>query len=349
MLLTATFLGSLLISAALQDAAPAAEEPAATPAEELVILRPEWYVGDRYQLEFVFSRERVENGAVTLSKEKRSLIDVEVVDEDDTSFTIVWTFPAPVLPDELPREVAEQLDRFPELGVGLQLRVRTDEYGSFASIENAAELGALTSSLTEMMLEKAAEEERDMSPEKRANLRALMESVLNSGVLLQSMASNLAPYYMASGLALEVAKPLAYDEVLPNLFGGPDFPAKAAWLVESHDAELQQAVVRYTQAIDPEHGSAAILETMRMLGSQAGAAALPSENDISSFEINDEAVFLYDIAYGLPIKAEVSRHIAVGETTQVDTRSYRLIEYPEDPVAEVLDSENSDSGSGDDR
>jgi hypothetical protein len=130
---------------------------------------------------------------------------------------------------------------------------------------------------------------------------------------------------LGQGLAVEVNKPVSYEDSLPNPLGGPAITAPSVLTLESYDPRTQQADVVWTQALDPQSMAASMKVSVRWLLERMNAA-----NDAAKVEaaMRDTSMsresrcrFVIDGGSGLARKADCSAVIEIAAQGQRSRRT----------------------------
>lgn len=139
------------------------------------------------------------------------------------------------------------------------------------------------------------------------------------GSLSDETAANLFAPHLAylgvgQGLALEVRKPLEYEDQVANPLGGPPIATKGSILLESLDKRAKRAVVVWTHAMDGKSMEASIREVSKAIATQrtdSRAAADSAAYDQMKADRKERCQFEIDTPSGLAIRSECAMTTAM--------------------------------------
>jgi len=120
---------------------------------------------------------------------------------------------------------------------------------------------------------------------------------------------------LGQGLALEVGKPLTYEDALPNPLGGPTIKANSVMTLESHDPKARLATVVWTQALDRDSMAQSMRVSVKVLFERMQVPNDPAKLEAAMKDMamsrNSRCSFVIDEDSGLARTAECSQELRI--------------------------------------
>ena len=214
-----------------------------------------------------------------------------------------------------PRIDAQQADALQKLSEQYVLDVEVDREAPVKGLRNWDEV------------QKAVNEAMDVvfkgsPPAEAEKVRAPMKQIFGNRqqaepLLLKDITLFLAPL----GREYIRGKPITYDDVLPNPFGGKPFPAIGSFTLHSVEAGI--AKVAFRQTLDPQQTAAILRETVGELA-QRTAGTRPATIPIEDFQISDSADFEIVVTAGMPRRMRHQREMKGMGGSRVDSMQVEL-------------------------
>lgn len=324
MRLVASALIALVGSTVIPAAATLPQEapPAAAQARKVEI-RPRLRVGDRLQLNLVKAREDWQGAARLKANESTTPVDIEFVEQLADGWRCRWTYGKVDLskvegaaPDEITQRIAGLVD-------GLHLDLKLDGDGAFAGVvdEEAAleRLDKCFDELEELLLAKAGADEAD-----RARVAAIIEQLrplLRGPALLASSLREPQFYFVLGAGEFEFGVAQEFEIQLPSPLTSTALPARRTVELVELRRDGAEALISWKQRIDAQALATELFERAKAQARQAGERE-PTQEELVSMDVRDDALLYVDLASGLPARVEFARTIVTGERRRVD--SFRL-------------------------
>lgn len=283
-------------------------------------------VGATLQLVMTKLLVKVQGGERSLSGRAETPVDLEVLEKSEQAYVIRWRYGETSFTDgqATPDPLAEPMARLSE---GLQVELETDASGSVVGLRNKAEVVSTYQAAVEAMFAALAEggaSAADIEP-----IRARLSGVFTPEAIEILVLREPSLFFLPSGGVFQLATPNDYEDLLQNPLGGPPFPSKASMVLKAVDEDAGSAIIEWTQSIDPAKGKAVLLETLRQMAQSANAPE-PTEADLPAVQIEDHALFTYDMASGWPRQITLRRSVMIGDRGQVDNLSFRTVAPSDD-------------------
>lgn len=289
---------------------------AAFATEVSVELKPHWKQGDKKRYEIVKKRKKVGAGKTIQEGTSRTDLEITVVKADATGFLLNWTmgetrFDEPRAGnDPVSKQAGNLLKGFPIL-------LEVAPGGELRGVKNWKELKEKATEAVNAMVRiwrKSGLDEKDID-----RTSAQVSSTFATKEKINQMCTREPHLYLfVLGRTFRTDKPITYDTLLPNPFGGDAFPAQGRLVLGSYDKGTGKAVVNWTQTIEPDAARRVLLQTLKKLAAQQGkeikADQLPKQ-----FKIEDSARFSVDVASGWILSLTQSRTIMTEAGSQVDS------------------------------
>jgi hypothetical protein len=291
--------------------------------EPRVELPADWKPGERYQIELEKERINVRGKEQVRVYKGTTLIDVEVKEKNKKGYVFVWTYGESKLEGEAASEKAAPgrtalLKKLLELQKGFRLEMQTDESILPVALVNR-----------ETVLESW---KRVMDETKRfATASGVPPAVLSSveelsqpDSVVMSALKEARTFYLGCALALDEGVPSEYEDQLPNPFGGEPFPAKGYLLLKEVRRNTDEAVIQWSQEIEPVKAKAILLETMKKLAAGAGQPP-PKDSELPAMKIDDSATFVMDLKTGWPKTVTSARTVTTSGQGRIDRMNFRRL------------------------
>ncbi|WP_340647516.1 hypothetical protein [Phenylobacterium sp.] len=120
---------------------------------------------------------------------------------------------------------------------------------------------------------------------------------------------------LGQGGDLELGEPVAYDESLPNPFGGPPITSKGVFTLEAYDKALGRAVIAWRQEIDPASLHASMLVAIPDLSKRLAPDKVAEAKAVfEQMKLERSTVCRHeiDIPTGLAISAQCTTRVVSG-------------------------------------
>lgn len=282
-----------------------------------VRLPTDWSVGTAYHVEFTKTREVHEEGQPTKRDSSRTLVEVEVIAKRDDGYTVRWTLGRPVFTSETPMEPL--VERVAALAAGLKLDMLTDKTGSLTQFADPSAIDAHFTRAAKLLLEEV-EARKSLAA---AEFEALKQSLhaLKGPNLKASYLNSAKMFYMPAGAELSVGEKRAYEDLLPNPYGGDPLPSNAYLVLTKVDATANEAVVDWRQTIDPVRAGP-ILEASVRAELKLRGQDIPPEIALSFDAIEDASTWVYDLKTGIPKSVMNSRTSVMGGQRRIDSQEF---------------------------
>lgn len=320
-LLSATVVTSGLGAWAPRSVAAESLVPA-THAQAIVHLPASWRVGERLHLEMVKSQDRLTETERVSGGTMRASAEVEVLQRTPDGYLMRWRWSPFTVEGEGGPE-AQLMAHLTAIIGTTTVDLRTDTDGMPLRVENLPELMAANQravvALGEYLRSTGATQEQ------LAPVMGMVSALLTEEVVEASSMREPQLFMLAAGGAFRPQQRLAYQDELPNPFGGDPIPSQAWFRLAQVDTQASTATIEWGQAIDREAASDMLQGFLRLLMEHTGVT-VPEGSAMPAFPlaIDDVATFVMSTQTGWPQFVQWERSVAVGGTRQVERASFQV-------------------------
>jgi hypothetical protein len=280
----------------------------------------DWAVGTAYHIEFVKTREEIEEGKPVKRNSSRTPIDVEVMAKREDGYTYRWTFTKPTVETEAPLP-GSLIDKITNLVDGLKLDVLADASGSITALAEPAAVDTHFERSSNVLIADL-ESRGGLTTAEMASLKKSLSAM--KGPSFQASYLNFPRlFYMPAGASLALGEKREYEDHLPNPFGGEALPSKAYLILTKLDLDKQEAVIDWRQSIDPAQAGPILEASVRAFAKRTGQE-LPKEASLSFDAIEDASTYVYDIATGIPKSVVSTRTTVMAGRRRVDSHEFKV-------------------------
>jgi hypothetical protein len=295
----------------LVAAAPAAAQDAGD--AKPITFSCAWKVGAKRTYERVKTREDVRANGASGTNKSTTPFTVEVLEKlPEGGHVVAWTWGETAFEASVP--VTPLMKRFNNLAKGMRLELEVDAQGGVQKLRNAAAVQKKFAEAIEMI--RGELEGMGLDPQA---LEATLKTLGSPEVATQSAIKEPQVFFMGSGGEMIVGQPIAYEDQLPNAYGGEPFPSKASFTLTKADDATQQLHIEWKQELDPVKTIQILKTTLeKRFGREIPDAQLPK------YSITDKAGFVVERASAWPVKVTHSRRIVSGPAKRVDGLEFTL-------------------------
>ena len=284
-------------------------------AEDSVDLPLRWKVGDKLHYEIVKTRQRRQDTKITVTGATRTDLEIEVVTVDQEGYLVGWTHGETRFDD--PRQAANPVvQQMGRLLKDFHILLQLDSKAVIVGVRNWKELkeksSAILTTLTEVM------KNAGMDTATMEKIKAPVVSMFATRKGIEAMCTREARmFFMVLGGSYSASEPIEYEGKLPNLLGGEPFPSRATFALKKVDRGSGQAIITWTQTLDPEQTQRILEKTLKDMAARLGGQ-FPQGKNLESLMIEDTAEFVVDLSSGWLDCLTHKRAMRIGEVTQED-------------------------------
>ncbi len=295
-------------------------QTAAQAQDTVVELPTDWRVGAKQRVELVKEKEQYQGQDRSFAGGSRTLVEIEVVRKLEAGFVVRWTFGKTELQGA--QSANPVAVRMANLAADLRLDIRTDAFGSVAGLDNLDEVVSRYRATIEVFFGWL--EDTGVDDAAAARLRQGVAPLMNPQTVESLSLSDPSLFHLLSGGTFHLGTPQAYEDLLPNPFGGEPFPSKAYFLLQEVKPDEALAVIEWKQVVDPEKAGPILLETLTAMAERMNAPA-PTEADLPAVTIEDVAHYVIDTKTGWPVSVTHQRSSVIGDRRRVDRLRFRML------------------------
>lgn len=280
---------------------------------------PNWETGQKTRYEIVKTRKKTQGELVTLNMTARTGLEIEVLEVNDEGYTLAWTFGETEYDDPKFREdpLVKQMSN---LLKGHRIILELDPQAIILGVENWKEIQGSTEEMIEV-LTKSLEAE-GLNKTKIEKLGQQVASMFATKQQITELCTREAQImFMAIGVELVPSQPLAFEDKLPNPFGGEPFPTRAAFTLKENDADSDETTIKWRQTLVPDDARRIMEATLKTLAERIGGP-VPDADQLLKFSVEDQAQFVFEKSTGWIHSATHKRSTRAGGNTQEDTVTF---------------------------
>lgn len=266
-----------------------------------------WKKGDKktYTLKKVIEQDR-KGGA---RKDSASfLVTLQVLAETEKSYTIEWRYKT----ISLPAIKSDDVPGLEALCNNLRIVYTTDENGSFAAVSNLAEIQASMNKAFEVLIKPG-----QLTPEAEMLTKELKRVLSNKESIEALVLKEVQLFHNPYGAEFNIKRQYAEAE-LPNVLGGPPFPAVLSSQLITVAGNKQTFTVETTTEVDKKMATKITLDFLNSVGKKAGKAPI-KESDFPEMEIKDLYSFIVAAESGWINKAKTERLVNAAGSYKKET------------------------------
>lgn len=270
-------------------------DPRADNSGDTITLLPRWKVGENVRFEIAKAAQESRNGRITFRTGNRTNVEVEVLEADESGYAVAWTSGETKFDD--PQQVNNPFaQRMLRLLKGTRIVLELDGSGSLRGLRNWQEIRAECMKGVDVILQEVGRSDLDKALIPK--LRAQAESMLATREQIEAL-STVEPSlcFAVLGKSYSRSKPLIYEGVMPNPFGGEAIPCKTEFVLKSVDKKLGRAVVAWKHTIVPEEFRRAMENMVRNMVGRLGKP-VPQGELFKVVTIQNEAECSVDTSSG---------------------------------------------------
>lgn len=292
-------------------------------AEEAVKILPRWKQGEKVRLERIGTRQRMKDGKVTSeSAPATTAVELEVLKAMERGYLLAWTWGESKFDN--PREASNPFElQMANLLQGLRMVIEVDSDGAIGDVRNWRELKSTSDKMisTAIAAFERAGVEKDRLAKVEVELKGMFETKERAK---RAWMKEIGLYFLPLGLSIDRSKPVAFDDELPNLFGGDPFPTKAEFGLKAYDKASGRAIITWKQTPDPEKFRTVLEKTLKDTVKRAGGQPIP-EAAFRTLTFEDTAEFTVDVPTGWVHHVTHTRTFKADGVTQEDRTVIKLL------------------------
>jgi hypothetical protein len=314
------YLKGLAAKAPTQSEQPSAKKQKNAARSQTVELAVRWKQGDKFHYEITKSRRKTKGGKVTLDSKATTPLTVEVDKASDKGYVLRWTMGETKMANPL-AAINPLAKKLGNLIKDFTTLLEIDAEGTLVGVQNWQEVKKRATDAITIM---TAQLEKSGSPPAQIKaIRAQTLSLFSTEQKILMPSTREAQMFMQPlGIVYDAAKPIEYDDLLPNPFGGEPFPCHSVFALESYDAASKLATISWKQSMDEKETTRIMQASLKKLAAAAGKPA-PDGDVLPTMIITDSALFQVNAASGWPQHVKQTRTAHVGDQTQIDTVEIR--------------------------
>ena len=244
-----------------------------------------WKKGDKktYTLKKIIEQDK--RGGGTRKDSASFKVTLQVLAETEKSYTIEWRYttlslPA-ITPDDIPGMEA--------LCNNLRIVYTTDETGNFTAVNNLSEIQASMNKAFEILFKPGK-----LTPDAALMMKELKNILSNKESIEAIVLKEVQMFHSPYGAEFNIKRQSA-ETALPNVLGGPPFPALISSQLKTMATDKKTFSVETTTSVDKKVATKITLDFLNEVGKKAGKTPIKASefpemkiNDIYSFVIHTE-------------------------------------------------------------
>ena len=272
-----------------------------------------WSQGETYKYQLDKYRYRLKGEEITETN-STSMISLHIMEETDSNYLLKYSIDSlfydgqmednPIL-NAIASEMTEDLVYI----------IETDQNGSFIEIRNWEELRDLIKELFYKLpiFNNLSKAEKLRAEQGIITMTDSKEKV--QSILLKQFSVLFENY----GYLFDTRDTIAYDQVLPNPYGGAPFPQYGKIFFDKSLIDSTNTITIYDQSsIDEEEGKKAIVQVLKQISPDL--EDIESEIEKIEFKVEDSKVQSFHLDYGIILYAIMERTVISNDTNEKNTR-----------------------------
>lgn len=276
---------------------------------------PYWKKGDTRKLEKTTTREKYVNDILVFKTSSKSEIQVKVLDEKDTVYTIEWFFVETTV-SESEEEVAKRLA---EMTNGFKAVFNMNDVGVYHKLVNYNEMQNFLAKGMDKM-----KEEHGIDTVGKEIYNVLKQVFASEEAIEASFSRDIKLYHFPYGSSYEINELIEEPILLPNPLTGDPIQAQLLFKMTNLDFPGMSCTIEGTMKITEEDSRKYAKEFIEKLKAE-GATRIPKESEIPLMEVEDYSKHIVDLLTGWVTYASHVRTVKSGIIKQVDTTLFDLL------------------------
>lgn len=265
-----------------------------------------WSKGDSYDFKITKIQQQSRGDSLLKNDSTSYVTNFEVLDSTESSYRIKWKFKTDLTGNfNIPPKL---LDRFSKYEM-TEVIYKTDELGSFEAIENWEEISKIMTGMFSDLIEVMGEEAKVDTAVFRKKMQPFIHAYQSKEAIEQIVFKELIYLHFPFGVEYSLNKPLFYEELLPNLFGGPPLRSEVKLSLDYIDPENFYCIITQDMKVNPDDTRGMMQGILTgMFDSTTAASSVQS----ATFDLSDYNRYEYFYDFGLPWKIEYKRQLLIG-------------------------------------
>lgn len=263
-----------------------------------------WDNNEKQTYAFVHEKARVNQADTTVTETTTYKVDITILDSTATSYTVSWKYR-----DYIIKSGNAMSEKLTSLYDGLEIKFKTDEFGSFAELLNWEDIKKHNEAAFKML-------EKDSSIAQ--NIIAVIKSTYSTREAIESHSiKDIIQFYGFHGTAFDVNETIEEEITEDNGFG--NIPIKSNITVEIEDIDVENAtyILRFWQSFSPESVNILLDSLFKELIGES------TKGKIGDITIEDySGVVMHDT--GWPVEMYYERVVDIEGIQIVETRGITI-------------------------
>lgn len=292
-------------------------------------MRPRWKVGEVQKYTLVKEREQTSPGIPAVKAAATTPIEIKVVSTGDEGYVISWTHGETTVKD-MPVQGGDLMAEISRQAKGLQYLIELDSDGNVSGLKNWEEISDKMIKSTDLILNALAKSRPPRPGDDK--VREQLVATLKDRTALTTVALAVPmTFFNLLGGTYQVGEAIEMESTLPNVLGGPPFPARQTLVLKSFDSTTKIGRLTWTQTIDPVKGPQVLLDMARTMARRAGKPE-PTTMPAMKLNVQDTAEYTVDFRSGWTIALTHTRVGEFGGRSRIDRFTIQRSDPPGAPA-----------------
>jgi hypothetical protein len=278
-------------------------------------IAPYWKKGDTRKLEKTTIREKYINDVLVFKTTSKSEIQVKVLDEKDTIYTIEWLF----IETNISESEEEVAKRLAEMTNGFKTIYSINDIGVYHKMLNYTEMQDFLAKGMEKM-----KKEHGIDTVGKDIYNVLKQVFSSDEAIEASFSKDIKLYHFPYGSSYELNELIEEPIILPNPLTGDPVKAQLLFKMTNLDFPGMSCTIEGTMKITEEDSKKYVKEFIEKLKAE-GADRIPKESEMPLMEVEDYSKHIVELLTGWVTYASHVRTVKSGIIKQVDTTLFELL------------------------
>jgi len=261
-----------------------------------------WSVGDSYDFKITKIKQQWKGEEQTKNDTTSYDANFLVLDSTATSYKIKWSYNNELIENyNLPEEFTDSFSKYNHMDV----IYTTSELGEFVEIENWEEISKMMTSLFDELIDILSKN-GEVEKEEFTKIMQPMITMYQSKEGIELMAyKELQLFHFPFGVEFTVGDTIQYEDMLPNMLGGPAIKAPTKLYLDEVDFDDSYCSLIQEMTLDPKDTQKMIISFFKKMGvKDKEMKKMLKESEINVSDYNTYNYYFYP---GVPVYIEAIR------------------------------------------
>ena len=273
--------------------------------DNTIPLYANWHIGDKFKFKVTKIKQLYQGEQLVRNDTSSYITNFLVSDSTENEYTVNWKYQTSLSNYNIPESLSEKFAKYKFT----EVVYKTGSSGEFLGIENWKEISEMMTGLFSDLIDYMADNDKPgMDKESlKKSLQPLSQIYSTRQGLELLVFKELQVFHYPYGLSYLEADTIAYEEQLPNMFGGDPIRGDVLLFVKSVDKENSEIVLKQEMRLNPDDVNDMINSVLQRMNLPADE--LEKSLKSSELEITDDNFFNFNYEKGIPNSIVTERNI----------------------------------------